>query len=220
MKFNSNKKRITIIAIIVFAAVLLVAGIVAGIILIPRAITPDVKPEVTGIRISAYPKLKYYVGEEFDCSTLRIQVLATTDDLSYFVDSSDSELKCSGFDSSVPNDSLTITVTYKEYTTTYQVRIVEQPIVNDTPALKSIRLSKNFKTEYSASDWNTYGPDLRGVTIVLEFSDGSLDEVPAILDYCLDYNRNLTANSTYDLVITYIYDSQTYTCSVPITITE
>lgn len=235
---NTNKrKKVIIIAAIVLAALLLVAGVVALIVTktlkdtqIGDTTLGDLlnggdgnanKDGLKGIMISEYPKSVYQVGDDFDPTGISIQVLATSNDKSYFIDETDAELKFSGFDSSVESEEVTITVTYKEFSTEYKVRVEKKPEPpTSNRVLTSIRLSDNFITTYSKTNWNFFGPTLDDVKLICTFSDGTEQSVPMLYNYIQNPNLNIQSACTYDLIIQYSYANTTVTTTVTITITN
>lgn len=221
MKIKSKKKSILIIVIVVIAliAILTLAGVFVG-----KTVTEQQQEEenreVRQIAISIVPNLNYYVGDTFDPTGLKIQVIAGANDYSYFVEYPNSELILSGFDSSVPNDALPITVTYQGFTATFNVSIKEKPVPPTTKKeLVSIKLSDNFNTTYSKNDWNFFGPTLDEVDIICTFSDGTEERVDMLYGYIKNPNLNLSVG-TYDLIIEYTHGTKTVSTTVTITITE
>lgn len=171
-----NKKRTNLIIVII--VVILVAALVVAGIFIGKSVTEsqdDKKnQEIQKIAISIVPRLDYYVGDAFDPTGLKIQVIAGTNDYSYFVEYPNSELLISGFDSSVANDTLPITVTYKGFTATFNVRIKEHE--PQAPQLIAIE-AKDLKTTYSLERWNKNGPDYNNSYLLCTYSDGSTENV-------------------------------------------
>lgn len=110
--------------------------------------TKDVVVEgtVTGIRVVSTPKTTYYIGEEFDQSALIISVMVSEKADPYYVKGTDPEVIVTGFDSSVASEVLTLTVTYREYTVTYDIAVVD-PATIETVIL-SLHIVKQPKTEY------------------------------------------------------------------------
>ena len=82
-----------------------------------------VEGTVTGISIISTPKSFYYVGDEFDPTEIVIAVTVAEKSEPYYINGNYPEVEVSGFDSSVTNDELPITVSYKGFTATYNVAI-------------------------------------------------------------------------------------------------
>ncbi len=228
MKLQNKQKQTTIIAIIVaaIALVLIIAGIVILsnpdilVDIVAPGVVPDDddEPKVTGITMSSWPKREYYVGDTFDSTGAMIQLVATSQELIEFI--GEDELTFSGFDSSVASEKVTITVTYQDFTTTYDVVVKEQPappVSNKT--LVSISVSDNLLKTYTLKQWKTTGPYLDGARIIRTFSDGTTDEVVMTIDNCA-WDRTISSACVYDMTVSYTYGGQTYTCTVPITITN
>lgn len=196
-----NKRKNTVV-IIVIVAIVLVALVVAGIFLAPVIIGNIYKPEPS-IAVSVSPKNVYFVREEFDPTGLKIQVLMGDTDSSYFVSYPDSELKISGFDSSVANESLPLTITYKGMTTTLNVTIKDHPAKN--PTLVSMRLSDNFyDPPFTKTFWNDFGPYKRpNVNIILTYDDGSEKEVKLEAKYCFGLDRDIQSAGMTEFTLKY-----------------
>lgn len=218
MKLQNNKRNKKLIIVAIVIAVL-IAAIAIGAIVISNVIK-DHQNTLTGIMVSSKPsKTVYTVGEEFDYSGLVLQVLANSNDASYFVYDTDSGIKCTGFDTNTVGDQV-ITVTYMEFTTTFTVKVKEAPPPPVEKTLTSLRLTDNFITSYSLNEWNSYGPNFYGVRLICTFSDGSEKEVSGVIDYCDPIDYALESAGTYNLVIRYGYAGKYMTLTVPITITN
>ena len=84
-----------------------------------------VEGTVTGIQVVSTPKTTYFLGEEFDQSAIVISVVVSEKADPYYVKGTDPEVIVTGFDSSVASELLTLTVTYREFTTTYDITVVD-----------------------------------------------------------------------------------------------
>ena len=180
MKLKSKRNNKTIIIIAIVAAVLLLAiGITVAIVLGNKAkkeaeAEEERKQEVVGILINYYPdKRVYYIGEEFDPTGIRIQVRTNGQEYTRFV-SDLSQLTFSGFDSSVVNDNLVITVWYEGWTATFDVIVKEEPAPD--PVIESIEI-KGLPLEYKLDKWNTEGPDSLNAYFLLTYTDGKTEKV-------------------------------------------
>ena len=80
---------------------------------------------MTGIKVVSTPKTTYFLGEEFDQSAIVISVVVSEKADPYYVKGTDPEVIVTGFDSSVASELLTLTVTYREFTTTYDITVVD-----------------------------------------------------------------------------------------------
>lgn len=173
--------------------------------------------DIREITLVGYPnKMAYFVGEEFNPSGARVQLITENMEYTSFVDHE--ELSFSGFDSSAPAENQVITVTYKGFTATFTVTIKEIPVAE--PTLVSIRLSDNFVSTYSLSWWTTYGPVFDNVELICTYSDGSEKRVPMRNMYCLEINTNVNEPTTVDIPIEYSDAGIIATTVVTVTITE
>lgn len=225
MKLQNKKKKVTTIVLIVVLAVFVVIGIIAGVIyalnaeIINYIIDVNLnKDKLTGIHMFTLPeRIEYYVGDEFDPTGTKIQVLANSNEASYYVDYTDSELRLSGFDSTTPGEK-TIEVTYKGFKTSFTVTVVEKEEnpPSKSPVLTSIKISDNFVTTYDRLEWNFYGPSLEGVTLICTYDDGSQIEIPMIYDYFEDLSLSLKTAGDYEFTLKY----NGITAKITITVTN
>lgn len=206
MKLQSKKsKRIVVIGII--AAIIAVLALTIGVIWLVANNTPDLQldeKEIIDAVISSYPdKTIYYVGETFDATGIKMEALARNEAYNQYIEHD--RLTFSGFDSSVPNDALTITVTYQGVTKTFTVKIIAKP--SENPTLVDIEIC-DFKTSYTMAEWNRSGPSVVGATVKCIYSDESIIDsiplktkwiygavtvdAPCTLDLTIKYNDNGT----------------------------
>ena len=171
---------------------------------------------VLGLHVAINPKLTYYVGEEFDPTGMRIQVITNEQYTSYFIDAPDDRLTITGFDSSAPVDEQVITVSFEDVSTTFTVKIKEMPSAK--PVLESIEVL-NLRNTYSVDRWNNGGADLGGAKLKLNYTDGSSKEIDLIGDYVSPLPW-ADAPGTLEITITYSETNVTKSVKVPITITE
>lgn len=222
---NNKKKKIITIVVISIVAVLLIVGI-AALLFINHikeltGYTGGNDDGLTGIIISSLCNTSYYLNEEFDPEGLQIQVLATDNSKSYFVDHTNSELKITGFDSTTIGEK-TITVSYREFSDTFTVTVKEisTPPATTTKVLTSIRLSDNFKTTYTLRKWNTSGPNFKDVYLICTFSDGSEESIPMSNNYIDQPNFRIDSPCTYELILRYSTGGTEVTAVVEITLTS
>lgn len=222
---SKQKQRNTIIIVAVaFIAIAAVIGLIVGLISNSGggglfATTTTREPlEMRGINISIYPtKTHYYVGEEFDPTGISVQVIMNHQDSTYFI--GENELTFEGFDSSVVNDALLITASYKGYTTSFTVVVKEMP--KEDPTLVSIRLSDTFQDTYTLDWWNTYGPDLRTPTLIATYSDGSEKEITDANLYKLAKGiEDVTAPGNTSFTIKYSENGIMVETTITVTITN
>lgn len=215
---NKKSKTLTIVAIVV-AVVVLIGLIVGAIILFGGSNSADkTNPtDIVGISLAGLPDREYYVGEIFDPTGTKIQVL--TRDMSHtsFVDHT--QLSFSGFDSSAPVEKQVITVSYKGFTETFTVSIKEVP--TEGPTVTGIEVY-DFGTSIAKSVWNENGPIslIRGSTLKLVYSDGSMSD-PIYIDPTWVWGyQNVSAPGTFDLTVRYNHKGVLYEQVITITITE
>lgn len=216
MKLNNKKKRTKTI-LIVLAVVAIIAVLGAVFLLINKSNQGDEKEpgDITDIQFSAYPnKSTYYVGEEFDPTGVRVQVLTYDYDLSYFVDHT--KLTFSGFDSSEVNDALPITVSYKGFTTSFNVKIVPEP--DPTPHITDIEVV-GLKTEYTLEEWLS-GVRVLGSKLRLIYSDESVVEKNVQYSMIYGYTQEVSAPCSVEITIKYNDNGDLHEIPVTITITE
>lgn len=238
MKLQSKKQKNLTIAIIALAVIAVVAIVLVIIFALPNNSTnnPNTpnnpnKPGVMGsptqiesIMVSTTPdKIEYMVGEAFNPAGASIQVLTKDRDYSYFVNYD--ELEFSGFDSSVANAAVVITVKYKDFTTTFNVKVKEEPINDSTstnPNVVKVEVVMMYTT-YTKDRWNSRGPSDLGAYVVLTYADGtvrgSLEETPITRGDMYDIQKVNAPGTTY-ITVKYIEKGETYEVTVPITITN
>ena len=174
LKRRSNTKVLLIAGIV---ALVLIVAVVALLIVngINEKKEEQAKEEGKAIHqiiMSSYPdKTVYNVGETFNPVGAKIQVITKGQIETYFVDYN--ELTFEGFDSSEAKDAVTITVSYKGFKTSFNVKIKE--VETTAPVLERIEVY-NFQTEYEFNAWNEGGPDTAGGKIRAYYSDGSIVE--------------------------------------------
>lgn len=215
---KQNRRKKNILIVVAILAGIIVVALVAGLTLINSLFKPLNEYGISHIMLYSLPdKTTYFVGDEFDPTGLKVQVITYGDkEEDYFVDHNG--VKCTGFDSSAVNDNVTITVSYRGVTNTFTVKIVDVP--NETPTAVDMQI-ENFKTTYTKTEWNTMGPDVIGATIKCVYSDGSIGEAIPLQRKWID-GRNTTVNGPCTLDVTIIYNDKGTRLekTVTITITE
>ena len=217
MKLQSKKsKRLTVIAIVV-AAIVLVALIVGAILLLAIGNNDEEHQptDMINIVVSSYPKRTYYVGEKFDPTGTKIQVL--TYDMAYTSFVEYGSLTFSGFDSSAPVEEQVITVSYKGFTATFTVEILPEPTT--PPALDKIEVV-NFRTTYPMDEWNKYGPDVIGASVKFIYADGTEGETKSLQPSWIYGATKVSSPCTLDITIKYNHDGVLCEQVITITITE
>ena len=229
---NKKQKKLTIVAIVAAIVVLIaVVAIVIGVTINNNSNPENDDPNtIRRITVSSHPKLEYVVGEAFDPSGIKVQVITNSNDTTYFVD--ESKLTFSGFDSSVANDSLTIVVGYQGFITTYTVQIKEKPGNNQGNNNQGNNGQGNtsnlevcdMRVTYTLDRWNGRGPSTYGAYVKITKPDGtvygSLDETPLKNSDIYGYEK-VDKPCEFDLTIIYTdRDGKEYTATVTVTITN
>ena len=139
----------------------------------------NIAEELTSFDISAPPtKTVYFVGDELDCTGLRLHYRDANHDSHYvyYTDDPDS-FEITGFDSSAPAERQVITVTCQGFSDTFIVEI--KAIQSGTPKLVSIHFSTYPQQIYSVDDTFNY---LGGV-LTCTYSDGSTKDIELMPEY-------------------------------------
>lgn len=188
MKLQSSKqkqKKMIIIIAVAILAVALIVGLVIGVVSVVQKIqsmnqpTPEMPSVPVGINVSRFPdKTEYMVGEGYDWTGLKVQLVMSRQSETRFLGVD--EVEITGFDSSAVNDRQVITVTYGEFSTSFTIKIKEAP--SAAPKMVAIKLDDTFKSSYSMNEWNNTSV-LYGVYIVCVYSDGSESQVLMEPDY-------------------------------------
>ncbi len=203
------------LSVVIVIAVLLVVSVSVGLLIWINVNKEEDTPVLQEIVISSLPQRKYYVGDSFDATGLTIQVVTENIDHTYFISYPDPDLIVTGFDSSVANDELPITVSYKGFTATFNVVVKEY--APPVPTLVGIEISDNFQTTYDKDYWNDYGPITKDVKLTLVYSDGTLvDDIALKHKYIYGFTTVESAGTTQ---ITIKYSDGVTTVELPITIT-
>lgn len=239
MKLVSKKTKTTKTLIIVVVSIVVVLALIGVGFLIVKSLNgnnggthqsggngdPNVNGnEIDYIRVSVMPnKSTYYVGEAFDPTGTKIQVVTKDTAYTYFVDYT--KLEFSGFDSSIANDSVAVTVTYKGFTTTLKVKVAEIPGSESSSTNPDVVNVEAFMfTTYTKDEWNTYGPSDLDAYIVLTYADGtvfgSVEETPIKRGDMYVQDEHMNAPGITYVTITYELNGDTYEVTVPITITN
>lgn len=138
-----------------------------------------VEGTVTGISITSTPKSFYYVGETFDASGIVIAVTVAEKSEPYYVNGDYPEVEVSGFDSSVANDELPITVSYKGFTASYNVAIKDASF-GEYVILSLTVVTKPKTTYYIGQEFDKKGmriqvnTDKQATTFFVEADDEKL----------------------------------------------
>lgn len=211
MRLRKKRKKL-IIAVIIPVAIVLLAALILSLVYI-NSIKDDTL--INSIRISSLPnKTEYFVGEEFDSTGLRVQVIKVNCDF-YFVEAD--KLTIEGFDSSKADDSVSIKVKFLDHAVYFDVSVIELP--TPPPTLNSVTIENLSKTTYSIGDWNAYNIDLMGSYFLCKYSDGSESRIG--LEYHNIVNwEPVNAPCVFPLEFEYLERGVLKRVTVNITITE
>lgn len=217
LKQNNKKSKLTILWIML--AVLVVA--ILAFVIVNAIIQDQNGKEIVNISMDIPPRLTYNVGEDFDPTGARLQVVTRDPKNTQFVYLPNKDVEFSGFDSSKAVDSQVVTVKYQGFTTTINVVILPKSEAPVQKELVSIRITDNLIKEYSKNDWNFFGPTLDGVFIIPVFSDGSEGDPIAIsINDFDDINLNIQTAGEYTFTVSYTFATKTVKKEVTIRITE
>lgn len=179
--FQSIPKRTWIIIAIVAAVVLIAATVITIVVINNQQKKSEIeaaelqKLEIKEIQISHLPdKTVYYCGTSLDTAGLVVYSLTYGGE---FTRLDLDACTVTGFDSSVPVEEQTITVTYKGFTDTFTVQIKAQPTEN--PTLVSIKMATLPKTTYKLGE----KLDVEGGTFTCYYSDGTTKTVSLEIKY-------------------------------------
>ena len=217
---NSNKK---VIIIAIVAAVLVVAGIIAGLIIVGANNASIAKGnEIKGIYIAKAPdKTKYYIGDQADYTGLEIQVLKNngSSEIITYTPANAYLFEITGFNSNLPQEKQTITVKYKGFSTGFNISI----FVYEAPAgtLTGIGWVTLPKTEYKVGDFF----ETDGGMLLKEYNDGKTKRT-ILLDSHISGKDKAFVNGkaknigTYELTVKYKENGVTVYTTYTITVTE
>ena len=203
------KVMVAVFAVVIVVLIAAVVGVffVGGGIFVDD--TPAVKPE--SMTITALPeKTLYYVGEVPVFSGLKL-AMTLSNGATVTLDGSECEI--TGFDSSTPSDSQTITVKYNDIQTTFTVVIREIP-GTITGQFIGLSFKSMPKTEYKVGDYLS----VDGGVLLLHYDDGSTKE--AMLDYYHIEGFTSKEPGTYTLTVKYVEDGFLAQTTYTITVTE
>lgn len=164
-------------------------------------------------------KTSYYVGDSANYSGLVIGVMEENSSgfkLSY--NEYPEKFEITGFDSSAPAEEQTITVKYREFTTTFTVEILPAP--SSSADLVSISMKELPRTKFFIISGRLEAFNPEGGIILCEYSDGSTREVELQISNVSGYSYITTAGE-YTLTIKYFDDNGGYAeTTIDITVVE
>ena len=174
--------------------------------------------ELTTFYIASSPIKKiYYVGEFPDYTGLSIFVRGSYGGGTYIEYTDNPEdFTITGFDSSVVNDEVTITVEYAGVTDTFSIKVIEMPTV--PPTLVSISIDPMPQTEYKVNDVFRFN----GALIICEYSDGTTKAVKLKMSHLSGYSDAIGTPGEHEIKVIYFdEESSGYAeTSFMITVTE
>ena len=207
---GSKKKKI----ILIVAAVLLVVAVaVAAILLLGGGNGGSVGR--TYFTVQSMPnKTTFAVGEPASWQGLQVRLVT---EMGSVINLGPDSCTITGFDSSAPAESQTITVKYQEYTTTFTITIVDPSQGNQDPSggnFNGLSFKSKPKTQYKVGEWL----DVNGGVVIFHYSNGATKEIP--LTYDMVYNFTTAKPGTYTLTVLHIEDGHRATLTYDITVTN
>lgn len=173
--------------------------------------------EITSFYISSTPnKTVYYVGDTVDYTGLCIFLRSAYGGGKYidYIENQE-DFTISGFDSSVANKSVIITVEYAGVTDTFTIEVVEKEV--SVASLVGITIDPPIITTYKVGE----SLDTTGGYIVCEYSDGTTEQVELTMKHIFGYGAIANTPGEHQIKVKYAdgkggYAETTFT----ITITE
>ncbi len=194
---------------IVLAVVLVLAVAIAALILFGG--DEDIE-KTTSFEIHSAPnKTTYYVGDVPAFAGL--QLALTSPDGNTVILGPES-CTISGFDSSVPVNKQVITVTYKEYTTTFTIKILDKAEEPPTGMFTGMSFKSLPKTQYKVGE----NLSVEGGVLLKKYDDGSTREMK--LTYDMVYGFTTSKPGTYKLTVSYMEDAELAEITYDITVTN
>lgn len=148
-------------------------------------------------------KTIYFVGEEIDTTNLKINAIYSNGTNTNIDVKKDI---ITGFDSSTPTELQTLTITYLNKTTSYNISIIVQPSkLIDNIAL----ISTNHKIQYFVGD----NLDTSNLLIKITYQDSSTKDIAVTADMISGFN---STTETESQILTIIYLEKTTTFEISI----
>ena len=171
------------------------------------------KLELKEIQIGRTPeKLVYYCGTPLDTTGLVVYSVTNGGD---FTRLDLDACTITGFDSTVPVEKQTITVTYKGFSATFTVEIKAEPTEN--PTLVSIKMATLPKTNYKLGE----KLDVTGGTFTCYYSNGTTKTVDLAIRYTSGFMPAMNQGAgEYDITVKYEENGVQVETTYKITITE
>ncbi len=162
-------------------------GLVGALAYITSKIAPADTKTVTKLELTKQPStLTYTIGDKISVSGGQIKVTYSDSSIEYL---DVTEQMVSGFSSQKPAEKLPVTISYKEKTVTYYVKIEKHPL--------KISMLTTPKTEYIRSEKIS----VEGGMIKYEYNDGSYEEIALTTAMVSGFSSTTTGQKT--LTVTY-----------------
>lgn len=148
------------------------------------------------------------VGADIDCTKAQLKLTLSNNQIKYVTEGFN--IDTSAFSSDALGNT-SVTVTYKNETTTFNIEVVE--ILGD-PTLTGIEITGGVKNEIFEGETFSYD----NITLVANFSDNqtlNLERSDVTVEGTVG-----TTPGTYTLTIKYTYDGDTKTCEYTVTVVE
>ncbi len=208
--YNQGAKIKKIILCVIIAILVVSAAVVAFMLLDTNN---DTNGETTFTIQSPPEKTTYYVGENPSWYGMKLMIVTGDGNTVTFGPES---CTITGFDSSKPAQNQIITVSYKNYSATFTISILDDVPGDFQPSglFKSMTLKSMPKTQYKVNDWLS----VKGGILLLEYDDGTTKEIE--LTYDMIDNFTTEKPGTYTVTVMYMEDGHRTTVTYDITVTE
>lgn len=205
---GSKKKKIILIVVAVLLAV--VVAVAATVLMLLGG--GDKAPGEPTFTVHAMPeKTTYYVGDVPAWSGLKLKL--TTAEGNVVILKPDN-CKISGFDSSAPVASQVITVTYKEYSTTFSISILDKSELKPENLFVGMTFKSKPKTQYKVGE----NLSVEGGVLLKTYQDGSTEEMALTSDMVFDFTT--AAAGKYTVKVMYVEDALRATLTYDITVSN
>ena len=217
---GNSSKRVWMIIIAIVAVIAIIAATVIIVSVVKKQrekaeieAAELQKLELKEIQIARVPnKVTYYCGTPLDTTGL---VVYSVTNGGTFTKLDLDACTITGFDSSVPVEKQTITVTYKGFTDSFTVEILAEPTEN--PTLVSIKMATLPKTNYKLGE----KLDVTGGTFTCYYSNGTTQTVDLAIRYTSGFMPAMNQGAgEYDITVKYEENGVQVETTYKITITE
>lgn len=205
---GSRKKKIILIVVAVLL-VLILAAVAAVFFLLRGGEEPPKEP--TFEIASAPDNITYYVGD-FPVWTGLEMLLTTAEGNSVTLKPDNCNI--TGFDSSAPAKNQVITVTYKEYSATFTINILDPSERPAAGMFTSLSFKTKPKTQYKVGE----SLSVEGGVLIKHYDSGETREMKLTSD--MVYSFDSSKPGTYKLTIHHMEDAELATLTYDITVTN